>query len=730
MTDFSAMAYATRTNGVRLVEVAAVEGAYPFYGTIRYRAGGALGRTRRITARCWSIPRCSPPSTPTPVTPWRWARPASSSRVRSAITRAMPASAPHSGPGSSFRPGTSPTPTCSPSAPGPSTAPSSSSAPGEDPDAVAREFRSAISAERARLRTVAEDERELKSFMEQLGRYLGLVALVALLLGGLAVGSAVQVFIRQKRETIAVLRCLGATTRQLFAVYLLQAAAMGLRGQPRRSRAAGVLLQMGLPRLLSRTPAARRDGAPGARAPLPRASASGSGSRVVFALLPLLGIRKVAPLAVLRRPFEDEAQEPARSLEPGPGRRGARGQRLRAGRGPGPRPRPRGDLRRRRGRRRCSCSGSPPSDWSAGSGAGSRSRLAYVWRQGLANLYRPANQTVLVILALGFGGFLLTTVAVVQQNLLSSFNLDRSPDRPNLVFFDIQPDQLAGLEAMLARRQHPLPRRSADRADAHPVAQGQAGLPAAGRHDLEGKRRRRPARPLGPAARIPLDLSRHHRGLGKGPDRQVVGPAQRRPPRLTGAGLHLHRHGTDLGRSRTRGRTRRRRSAMPSSGTCRDCRSPAGSPACGKWTGRDSSPTSSWSSLRGPLDRAPQMLVTHGPRRRPGHPGPDTAPGRRIVPERDLDRPVADPAHHRSGSSTGWSSPSGSWPSSAWRPVPWSWSVPSPPAAFSGSARESCSGPWARPARQVTGILAVEYATLGVLAASSPWDWRPSRAGP
>jgi putative ABC transport system permease protein len=40
--------------------------------------------------------------------------------------------------------------------------------------------------------------------LDQLGRYLGLVALIALLLGGLGVASAVHVFIRRKLETIAI----------------------------------------------------------------------------------------------------------------------------------------------------------------------------------------------------------------------------------------------------------------------------------------------------------------------------------------------------------------------------------------------------------------------------------------------------------------------------------------------------------------------------------------------
>lgn len=444
VTDFSAMAYATRTNGVRLVQVAAVEGAYPFYGTIRSEPAGiwagladhqevlvdpslltaldartgdtlSLGEARFVIAgsvrnypgdaslRSAFGPRVFIP-----------ARYLADTKLLTFGSRAQ------------YRTFIK-------------------LREGEDPDGVAKEFRSAISAERARLRTVAEDERELKSFMEQLGRYLGLVALVALLLGGLAVGSAVQVFIRQKRETIAVLRCIGATTRQLFAVYLLQAAVMGLAGSL-AGVAAGVVLQMGLPRVLSGLlplDVTVR--------PAPSAIFQGLGVglwvAIVFALLPLLGIRKVAPLAVLRRPFEGEAgSRPDRWTFLAATALAASVFGLAA-------------VQVRDPLRGAIFAGAAGAAllilWLAALGLvrGLRrwfpSHLAYIWRQGLANLYRPANQTVLVVLALGFGGFLLTTITVVQQNLLSSFNLDRSPDRPNLVFFDIQPDQLAGLETML-----------------------------------------------------------------------------------------------------------------------------------------------------------------------------------------------------------------------------------------------------------------------------------------
>ena len=69
----------------------------------------------------------------------------------------------------------------------------------------------------------------------------------------------------------------------------------------------------------------------------------------------------------------------------------------------------------------------------------------YLWRQGLANLHRPANQTVTVVLALGFGAFLLTTLFTAQHNLLRDLKLDGGGEsgRPNLVMFDIQPDQRA-----------------------------------------------------------------------------------------------------------------------------------------------------------------------------------------------------------------------------------------------------------------------------------------------
>lgn len=298
--------------------------------------------------------------------------------------------------------------------------------------------------------TVAEREAELTNSLDVLARFLGLVGLVALLLGGVGVASAVNVFAKEKLEIAAVLRCLGATQGTVFAIYLLQAGAMGLLGAA-AGVTLGVIVQWQLPRLLS-------DFLPIAvPAGLDYASvAAGLGIgvwvAVVFALLPLLSIRDVSPLAALRKAFE-----PARP---------AGSQRFTA---------------------YLAIAGSvlALSLWQAprlSSGVGFALGLAattlvlwigatlltravrrffprrarYVIRQGVANLFRPHNQTTAVTLAVGFGIFLIATLYVVQRNLLDQLQLDTRPDRPNLVMFDIQKDQIAGARALLHDRGIPL----------------------------------------------------------------------------------------------------------------------------------------------------------------------------------------------------------------------------------------------------------------------------------
>src|SRR5204862_5450512 len=94
------------------------------------------------------------------------------------------------------------------------------------------------------VRTLREDFKEefintrsFRSTEDQVGRdfdraenYLSLVGLVIVILGGIAVSSVTRVFILQKIRSIAVLKCVGARSAQIIAVYVLQVVALGLAG--------------------------------------------------------------------------------------------------------------------------------------------------------------------------------------------------------------------------------------------------------------------------------------------------------------------------------------------------------------------------------------------------------------------------------------------------------------------------------------------------------------------
>ena len=322
-----------------------------------------------------------------------------------------------------------------------------------DAQTTANAARPALRAERVRVRTVADDRDNLTDGLTRLGNYLGLVALAALLLGGLGVASAMHVFIRQKLDTIAMLRCLGATSWQVFAIHLLQALAMGLLGS-----VLGALLGVGLQQLM---PMVLRDFIPvDVRVhPSARAILIGIGLGVwtagVFSLLPLLNVRAISPLATLRRDVTPTRgrRDPLRLLAVA----------LLAASIVGLAAVQVGSLKQ--GAWFAAAIGVALLVlWLASVGLirGTRrwtpSRWPYLWRQGLANQHRPANQTVTVLLALGFGAFLLTTLFTAQHNLLRELRIDDVGGvRPNLFLFDIQSDQRALVDSTVRSITHTAP---------------------------------------------------------------------------------------------------------------------------------------------------------------------------------------------------------------------------------------------------------------------------------
>ncbi|HEY5894106.1 MAG TPA: FtsX-like permease family protein [Chthoniobacterales bacterium] len=300
--------------------------------------------------------------------------------------------------------------------------------------------------------SVAKRKEDLGETMENLSQFLNLTGFLSLLLGSLGIASAVSVHIRAKAASAGLLRCLGATGAETVQIYGIQALALGLAGS-----IPGVLLGIAVHKTL-----------PPALAGLlpfkieavlsPSAVLAGLGSGVLVSLLfcipPLLSLRRITALAVLRE--SAMATSPAfyrawigsnliialgvvlfAVWQFGGWKRGlifaaSAGVLVFLLNGVA------WGLRRlvRVGLKRIP-------------------RWPYVLRQGLANLDRPNNRTRLLILALGFCTFTALTLLFTRDILLRQLRIDAG-GQPNLILFDIQPNQRKGLADALKANGRPL----------------------------------------------------------------------------------------------------------------------------------------------------------------------------------------------------------------------------------------------------------------------------------
>ncbi|HEX9383093.1 MAG TPA: ABC transporter permease, partial [Gemmatimonadaceae bacterium] len=96
--------------------------------------------------------------------------------------------------------------------------------PGVDPDKFVKPLKKRVEDQQVRVRTVTQAEMSTQDAIENLSTFIGIVGLVALLLGGIGVASGVRAFVARKIDTVAVLRCLGASSGQVLAIYVVQAA--------------------------------------------------------------------------------------------------------------------------------------------------------------------------------------------------------------------------------------------------------------------------------------------------------------------------------------------------------------------------------------------------------------------------------------------------------------------------------------------------------------------------
>ncbi|MGA2833698.1 MAG: FtsX-like permease family protein [Terracidiphilus sp.] len=288
---------------------------------------------------------------------------------------------------------------------------------------------------------------------------LSLICLVAMVLGAIGVAMAMHAHLEQRMDMLAILKAIGASSSDLLRIFLLQTLGLGLAGGV-LGVAAGVGVMAALPAVFGKLLPVH------ATLDFPwRSVAAGMGTglltTLLFCLPPLLDVRNVRPVLVLRRLVEQGpegiggwfARWWARRLQVGisvvvitalGGIAWALSDSVTVG------------------------------GWFAllftialvvllalATAAlrvlrlllsRVRLRLPSFLRHGLANLYRPGNQSAAVLASLGTGVMLILTVFLVQAALLRDLHETASPRLPNVFLVDISTDEVAGVTEFFRRQ--------------------------------------------------------------------------------------------------------------------------------------------------------------------------------------------------------------------------------------------------------------------------------------
>ena len=297
-----------------------------------------------------------------------------------------------------------------------------------------------------RVESWREAQPSLRRGVDRVDRFLGLVALLSLLVGGIGVAQTVRAWLAGRMDSIAVLECLGMRPREVLALYLGQTALLGLAGSL-VGLAAGVGVQLAVPSLFpDLVPAALLH--PWQPLALLRGLALGLGVALLFSVAPLAGVLRVPPLRVLRR-----------DAEPPPPHRWALAVTLAALLA--------GVLAMATFQARSALLGAQFTGGLAAAAAVlTGAALAVVWgvgklprdlggrgrpwlRHGVAALARPGAATVGAIVALGLGVLVVVGMSLVEGRLSGELTAEVPPDAPTAFLVDVQPDEWPGVAALL-----------------------------------------------------------------------------------------------------------------------------------------------------------------------------------------------------------------------------------------------------------------------------------------
>ncbi len=299
-----------------------------------------------------------------------------------------------------------------------------------------------------RVETYAEAQPALREGLRQVDRYLGLLALLSLLLGGIGVAQTTRSWLDGRTDSMAILRSLGYRPADVTGLYLGQTVLLGLAGSA-CGAALGLAVQHVAPFLLGDllpTTLQLQVWQPG---PVLRGVALGTTTAVLFSLAPLAAIRRVPPLRVLRK-----------DVEPLPPSRAGQAFTLislLAGIW-------------------LAATAQSRSPWlglqfTAGIAVvtvllalaakllirilghlprGRRRGRGNVWlRHGLASIGRPGAGTVGAVVAVGLGVVVLLAVVLVERSLRRELTPELEERAPTAFLVDIQPDQWPGVDTLL-----------------------------------------------------------------------------------------------------------------------------------------------------------------------------------------------------------------------------------------------------------------------------------------
>ncbi len=313
-------------------------------------------------------------------------------------------------------------------------------------EALAEDLRAQLPDDgRYRLETYRQAQPGLRQGIERMDRYLGLAALLSLLIGGVGVAQTVRAWLSGRLRSIAVLKCLGYRPREVLWLYLAQTLLLGLVGSL-VGAFAGVGLQMLAARLLEGLLPVELIN-PWQPMALLRGLGLGLGVALLFSLPTLLEARRVPPVRVLRQgaaplPLSRMVRAGlAASLLLGVGLLSSlqSGSLLLGG---------------------LFTAGLVVATLLLGAGAWALTLLSHrprrsapIWlRHGLAALGRPGSSTLGAIIALGLGVLIVLAMHLVERGLTRQLARDLPAEAPTAFLVDIQPDQWEGVERSLGEQ--------------------------------------------------------------------------------------------------------------------------------------------------------------------------------------------------------------------------------------------------------------------------------------